>query len=107
MFEMSHHILAKDDTQVYRFNEGPYEDTYFSYGTVRFNEENGYLKISFDYKLYGCAKIKENTLRNDTEFNDVLGQCLRRVLEAYTIATSAGGTLHDDSDNYFEEPNQQ
>jgi hypothetical protein len=75
-------IYPKDDeTAVHiRFLEGPYKDTTFKYGKVKFKEENEQIYLLFAYDVIESSVDKPKKLEKDTDFKNYIGNLLVEIM---------------------------
>jgi hypothetical protein len=71
-------IYPKEDgTSVHiKFLEGPYTDTIFKYGKVKFKEENDQVHLLFAYDVLQSTVMKPSKLEKDDEFKNYIGDLL-------------------------------
>ena len=75
-------IYPKDDkTAVHiKLLEGPYKDTTFKYGKVKFKEENDQVYLLFAYDVIESKVGKPRKLEKDTDFKNYLGDLLVEIM---------------------------
>jgi hypothetical protein len=75
-------IYPKDDsTSVHiRFLQGPYKDTVFKYGKVKFKEENEQMYLLFAYDVLESTVDKPKNLEKDDKFKNYLGDLLVELM---------------------------
>ena len=75
-------IYPKDDeTAVHiRFLEGPYKDTTFKYGKVKFKEEDQQVYLLFAYDVIESTVDKPRKLEKDTDFKNYIGNLLVEIM---------------------------
>ena len=75
-------IYPKDDgTAVHiKLLEGPYKDTIFKYGKVKFKEENDQVYLLFAYDVLESTVSKPKKLQKDSEFKNYLGDLLVEIM---------------------------
>jgi len=75
-------IYPKNDgTAVHiKFLEGPYKDTIFKYGKVKFKEENEQVYLLFAYDVLESNKFKPKELEKDIGFKNYLGDLLVEIM---------------------------
>jgi len=66
--------------------EGPYKGTKFSFGKIKFGEEDsdGQVPLSFDYDVHEAVGITSPT----PEFEKVIGDILVSLIEDYATAAT-------------------
>ena len=71
-------IYPKNDgTAVHiKFLEGPYKDTVFKYGKVKFKEENDQVYLLFAYDVLESTVKKPSKLEKDGDFKNYIGDLL-------------------------------
>ena len=71
-------IYPKDDeTTVHiKFLEGPYKDTIYKYGKVKFKEENDQVYLLFAYDVLQSPVMKPSKLEKDGDFKNYIGDLL-------------------------------
>ena len=72
-------IYPKDDASTVhlKFLEGPYTDTVFKYGRVKFKEENEQVYLLFAYDVIESTVDKPRKMEKDLDFKNYLGDLLR------------------------------
>ena len=75
-------IYPKDDgTAVHiRLLEGPYKDTIFKYGKVKFEEKNDQIYLLFAYDVLESTIDKPRKLEKDETFKNYLGDLLVEIM---------------------------
>jgi hypothetical protein len=75
-------IYPKDDTSGVhiRFLEGPYKDTIFKYGKVRFEEKNEQMYLLFAYDVIESTVDKPKKLEKDQKFKNYIGDLLVELM---------------------------
>ena len=75
-------IYPKDDkTSVHiKLLEGPYKDTIFKYGKVKFKEENEQVYLLFAYDVLESKVDKPRKLEKDIDFKNYLGDLLVEIM---------------------------
>ena len=75
-------IYPKDDAQSVHIKllEGPYKDTIFKYGKVKFKEENDQVYLLFAYDVLESTVSKPKKLQKDSEFKNYLGDLLVEIM---------------------------
>jgi hypothetical protein len=75
-------IYPKDDkTSVnIRLLEGPYKDTIFKYGKVKFKEEDEKVYLLFAYDVLESSIDKPKNLEKDGKFKNYLGDLLVELM---------------------------
>lgn len=75
-------IYPKDDeTAVHiRFLEGPYKNTTFKYGKVKFKEEDQQVYLLFAYDVIESTVDKPRKLEKDTDFKNYIGNLLVEIM---------------------------
>jgi hypothetical protein len=76
------YIYPKDDTQSVhiRLLEGPYKDTIFKYGKVKFEEKNDQMYLLFGYDVLESTVGKPKKLEKDVDFKNYLGDLLVEIM---------------------------
>ena len=77
-------IYPKDDkTSVHiRFLDGPYKDTIFKYGKVKFKEENDQVYLLFAYDVLESTVKKPVKLEKDGDFKNYIGDLLVEIMSS-------------------------
>jgi len=77
-------IYPKEDgTAVHiKFLEGPYTDTIFKYGKVKFKEENEQVYLLFAYDVLESPVEKPAKLEKDDDFKNYLGDLLVELMSS-------------------------
>ena len=75
-------IYPKNDgTSVHiRFLDGPYKDTIFKYGRVKFEEKNDQVYLLFAYDVLESPVDKPKKLEKDEKFKNYLGDLLVELM---------------------------
>jgi uncharacterized protein YwqG len=75
-------IYPKDDeTAVHiRFLDGPYKNTTFKYGKVKFKEENEQIYLLFAYDVIESSVDKPKKLEKDIDFKNYIGNLLVEIM---------------------------
>ena len=75
-------IYPKDDQQAVhiRLLEGPYKDTVFKYGKVKFEEKNDQIYLLFAYDVLESTVSKPKKLEKDEAFKNYLGDLLVEIM---------------------------
>ena len=75
-------IYPKDDgTAVHiKFLEGPYKDTVFKYGKVKFEEKNEQMYLLFGYDVLESTVSKPRKLEKDDTFKNYIGDLLVEIM---------------------------
>jgi hypothetical protein len=75
-------IYPKDDeTAVHiKFLEGPYKNTTFKYGKVKFKEEDQQVYLLFAYDVIESTVDKPRKLEKDTDFKNYIGNLLVEIM---------------------------
>ena len=75
-------IYPKNDgTSVHiRFLDGPYKDTVFKYGKVKFEEKGDQVYLLFAYDVLESPVDKPKKLEKDEKFKNYLGDLLVEIM---------------------------
>jgi hypothetical protein len=75
-------IYPKDDSTAVniRLLQGPYKDTLFKYGKVKFKEENEQIYLLFAYDVLESTVDTPKKLEKDGKFKDYLGDLLVELM---------------------------
>ena len=75
-------IYPKDDNAAVniKFLEGPYKDTIFKYGKVKFKEENDQVYLLFAYDVLESTVDKPRKLEKDEKFKNYIGDLLVEIM---------------------------
>jgi hypothetical protein len=75
-------IYPKDDNTAVniRLLQGPYKDTLFKYGKVKFKEENEQIYLLFAYDVLESTVDTPKKLEKDGKFKDYLGDLLVELM---------------------------
>jgi len=78
------YIYPKNDkTSVHiKFLEGPYKDTIFKYGKVKFKEENEQVYLLFAYDVLESPIKKPAKLEKDDTFKNYIGDLLVEIMSS-------------------------
>ena len=70
-----------DETAVHiKFLEGPYKNTVFKYGKVKFKEENQQVYLLFAYDVIESPVEKPSKLEKDNDFKNHIGDLLVELM---------------------------
>ena len=70
-----------DETAVHiKFLEGPYKNTTFKYGKVKFKEEDQQVYLLFAYDVIESTVDKPRKLEKDTDFKNYIGNLLVEIM---------------------------
>jgi hypothetical protein len=74
-------IYPKDDAQAVNIKllEGPYKDTIFKYGKVKFEEKDEQMHLLFAFDIIE-SKIKAKKLEKDEDFRNYIGNMLVELM---------------------------
>jgi len=77
-------IYPKDDASSVhiKFLEGPYKDTMFKYGKVKFEEKNDLVYLLFGYDVLESTVDKPKKLEKDETFKNYIGDLLVELMSA-------------------------
>ena len=77
-------IYPKDDkSSVHiKFLDGPYKDTIFKYGKVKFKEENEQVYLLFAYDVLESTVKKPSKLEKDDDFKNYIGDLLVEIMSS-------------------------
>ena len=77
-------IYPKDDgTAVHiKLLDGPYKDTLFKYGKVKFKEENEQVYLLFAYDVLESTVDKPKKMEKDNDFKNYIGDLLVELMSA-------------------------
>ena len=97
------YIYPKDDTTAVniKFLEGPYKDTIFKYGKVKFKEENEQVYLLFAYDVLESNVGKPSKLEKDDDFKNYIGDLLVELMSSnieQEIIDEAGTNNFKESD---------
>jgi len=78
------YIYPKDDKTAVniKFLEGPYKDTIFKYGKVKFKEENDQVYLLFAYDVLESSVKKPAKLEKDDDFKNYIGDLLVEIMSS-------------------------
>lgn len=78
------YIYPKDDeTTVHiKLLDGPYKDTTFKYGKVKFEEKNEQMYLLFGYDVIESIVSKPKKLEKDNDFKNYLGDLLVEIMSS-------------------------
>ena len=91
-------IYPKDDSQAVhiKFLEGPYKDTIFKYGKVKFKEENEQVYLLFGYDVLESPVDKPKKLEKDESFKNYIGDLLVSIMSSNIDEEQEGTHLEED-----------
>lgn len=70
-----------DETAVHiKFLDGPYKNTTFKYGKVKFKEEDQQVYLLFAYDVIESPVDKPRKLEKDTDFKNYIGNLLVEIM---------------------------
>ena len=97
-------IYPKDDKQSVhiRLIEGPYKDTVFKYGKVKFEEKDDQMYLLFAYDVLESTIQKPRKLEKDMVFKNYLGDLLVEIMSGNLetdIIDEAGTSDTEESDS--------
>jgi len=95
-------IYPKDDaTTVHiKFLEGPYKDTIYKYGKVKFKEENDQVYLLFAYDVLESTVMKPKKLEKDSDFKNYIGDLLVQLMSGNLEQDIIDETGTDDSQEF-------
>ena len=78
------YIYPKDDAQAVhiRLLEGPYKDTIFKYGKVKFEEKNDKIYLLFAYDVLESPIDKPKKLEKNEQFKNYIGDLLVEIMSS-------------------------
>ena len=96
-------IYPKDDKQTVhiKFLEGPYRDTIFKYGKVKFKEENEQVYLLFAYDVLESPVTKPKKLEKDSDFKNYIGDLLVELMSGNLEQEIIDETGTDDSEESY------
>jgi hypothetical protein len=96
-------IYPKDDGAAVniKFLEGPYKDTIFKYGKVKFKEENDQVYLLFAYDVLESPVNRPAKLEKDDDFKNYIGDLLVEIMSSNIEQEVIDETGTDD----IKEPN--
>lgn len=65
-----------------RLLEGPYKDTVFKYGKVKFEEKNEQMYLLFAYDVLESTVSKPKKLEKDSDFKNHIGDLLVEIMSS-------------------------
>lgn len=98
-------IYPKDKKDVVhiRLLDGPYKDTIFHYGKVKFEEKHGEMHLLFAYYVLESKTGKPKVLEKDADFKNYIGNLLVELMSGNIEQDMIDENRTDD----FEEPHSQ
>ena len=77
-------IYPKEDEQTahIKFLQGPYKDTVYKYGKVKFKEENEQVYLLFAYDVLESTVDKPKKMEKDADFKNYLGDLLVELMSS-------------------------
>ena len=92
-------IYPKDDGSAVHIKlmEGPYKDTTFKYGKVKFKEENDQVYLLFAYDVLESTFDKPKKLEKDNDFKNYIGDLLVQLMSGNLEQDIIDETGTDDS----------
>ncbi len=78
------YIYPKDDSSAVhiRLLDGPYKDTIFKYGKVKFEEKNEQVYLLFAYDVLESTIDKPKKLEKNEKFKNYLGDLLVEIMSS-------------------------
>ena len=95
-------IYPKDDgTAVHiKLLQGPYKDTVFKYGKVKFEERHGNVYLLFAYYVLESPVMKPKKLESDPAFKQYAGDLLVELMTSNLDEDIIDETRTDDSEEF-------
>lgn len=92
-------IYPKDNESAVhiKFLQGPYKDTVYKYGKVKFKEENDQVYLLFAYDVLESPVAKPKKLEKDLDFKNYIGDLLVDLMSANLEQDMIDETGTDDS----------
>ena len=77
-------IYPKEDAAAVhiRFLDGPYKDTVYKYGKVKFEEKNDQIYLLFGYDVIESDVMKPRKLEKDEAFKNYIGDLLVELMSS-------------------------
>lgn len=77
-------IYPKDDAQAVhiKFLDGPYKDTIYKYGKVKFEERDEQVYLIFGYDVLESTVDKPKKLEKDDKFKNYIGDLLVDIMSS-------------------------
>ena len=99
------YIYPKEDgTAVHiKFLDGPYKDTIFKYGKVKFEEKNDKIYLLFAYDVLESKVGKPRKMEKDADFKNYLGDLLVEIMGSNIEQE----VIDETGTNDFKEPDLQ
>jgi len=78
------YIYPKEDAASVhiKFLEGPYKDTIYKYGKVKFEEKNEQIHLHFAYDVIQSTVMKPKKLEKDSDFKNYIGDLLVEIMSS-------------------------
>ena len=98
-------IYPKDDGSAVHIKllQGPYKDTIFKFGKVKFEERHGNVYLLFAYYVIESPVMKPKKLEKDSDFKNYIGPLLVELMSGNLEQDIIDETGTDD----IKEPNLQ
>ena len=98
-------IYPKDDGSAVHIKllQGPYKDTIFKFGKVKFEERHGNVYLLFAYYVIESPVMKSKKLEKDSDFKNYIGPLLVELMSGNLEQDIIDETGTDD----IKEPNLQ
>ena len=88
-----------DDSSVHiKFLTGPYKDTTFKYGKVKFKEEFDGMHLLFAYDVLESSVSKPSKLEKDMDFKNYIGNLLVEIMSSNIEQEIVDETGTDDTE---------
>jgi hypothetical protein len=78
------YIYPKEDAASVhiKFLEGPYKDTIYKYGKVKFEEKDEQIHLHFAYDVIQSTVMKPKKLEKDVDFKNYIGDLLVEIMSS-------------------------
>lgn len=86
-----------------KFLQGPYKDTTFKYGKVKFEEKDGQMYLLFAYDVIESSVDTPKKLEKDTNFKTYIGDLLVDIMSANMDMEIHDETGTHDTENPYTE----
>jgi hypothetical protein len=95
-------IYPKDDASAVHIKllEGPYKDTTYKYGKVKFEERDGLMYLLFAYDVLQSSVDKPRKLEKDVDFKNYIGDLLVELMSGNIEQEIVDDTRTNDSEEF-------
>jgi hypothetical protein len=94
-------IYPKEDKESVHIKllDGPYKDTTYKYGKVKFEEKDGLMYLLFVYDVLESVVVKPRKLEKDGDFKNYIGDLLVEIMSSNLEQDIIDEAGTDDTEN--------